>query len=105
MHYNIAVTEIHFIFKELKTFILPIVFVLYILLSWIKILKEYERIAIFRLGTFIRVAGPGIVWVLSPMDKGIRINLNEIIPGWQGYSPFELEEKIKEYVLSNNAKL
>ena len=105
MHYNTIVTEIYFILKELKRFILPIALVLYILLSWIKILKEHERIALFRLGTFIRVAGPGLVWVISPIDKGIRINLNEIIPGWQGYSPFELEEKIKEYVLSNNAKL
>ena len=84
---------------------MPIALALYILLSSIKILKEHERIAIFRLGHFIKVAGPGLVWVISPIDKGIRINLNEIIPGWQGYSPIELEEKIKEYVLSNNAKL
>jgi len=105
MHYNITVTEIHFIFKELRTFILPIALALYILLNSIKILKEHERIAIFRFGTFIKVAGPGLVWVISPIDKGIRINLNEIIPGWQGYSPFELEEKVKEYVLSNNVKL
>jgi regulator of protease activity HflC (stomatin/prohibitin superfamily) len=82
---------------------LPIALViLYILTTWIKILKEHERIAIFRLGRFIKVAGPGLVLIFSPIDKGIKVNLNELIQGWQGYSQIELEEKIKEYVLSNN---
>ena len=52
--------------------------VLYILNS-IKILREYERGVIFRLGRVLaKPKGPGIILVFSPIDRMVRISLRLI---------------------------
>jgi regulator of protease activity HflC (stomatin/prohibitin superfamily) len=52
--------------------------VLYILNS-IKILREYERGVIFRLGRVLpKPKGPGIILVFSPIDRIVRISLRLI---------------------------
>jgi regulator of protease activity HflC (stomatin/prohibitin superfamily) len=52
--------------------------VLYILNS-IKILREYERGVIFRLGRVLsKPKGPGIILVFSPIDRMIRVSLRLI---------------------------
>ncbi|OGF67069.1 MAG: hypothetical protein A2Y62_12620 [Candidatus Fischerbacteria bacterium RBG_13_37_8] len=57
-----------------------IFFVLYILFSWIKVLKEYERAVIFRLGRLFQEAkGPGLIFVFAPIDRMIRISLRTIV--------------------------
>ena len=41
-----------------------------------KILREYERAVIFRLGKVLpRAKGPGITWVWWPIDKMVRVDL------------------------------
>ena len=53
-------------------------FVLYILNS-IKILREYERGVIFRLGRLLpQPKGPGLILVFSPIDRMVRISLRLI---------------------------
>jgi regulator of protease activity HflC (stomatin/prohibitin superfamily) len=53
-------------------------FILY-LLSSIKILREYERGVIFRLGRVLpKPKGPGIILVFSPIDRIVRISLRLI---------------------------
>lgn len=66
----------------------------------LKTLREDERLVIIRLGRFFKIAGPGIVVILPLVDRGIRVNLNRDLPGCQGLSKIELEEKIKASVLS-----
>jgi regulator of protease activity HflC (stomatin/prohibitin superfamily) len=61
----------------------PLVFafiiVLY-LLSSIKILNEYERGVIFRLGKLLpEPKGPGIILVFAPIDKIVRVSLRTIV--------------------------
>jgi regulator of protease activity HflC (stomatin/prohibitin superfamily) len=52
--------------------------VLYILSS-IKILKEYERGVIFRLGRVLpKPKGPGIILVFAPIDRMVRVSLRLI---------------------------
>ena len=46
------------------------------------------------------VAGPGLVILVPLIDRGIKVNLNEEIPGWQGLSKTELVERIKATVLN-----
>ncbi|MDX1583084.1 MAG: slipin family protein [Thermoanaerobaculia bacterium] len=49
------------------------------LLSSIKILAEYERGVIFRLGRLIeREKGPGLILVFAPIDRMVRISLRQI---------------------------
>ena len=57
--------------------IATIIVVLYIL-SAIKILREYERGVIFRLGRLLPHAkGPGIILVFAPVDRMVRISLRQ----------------------------
>ena len=57
--------------------IATIIVVLYIL-SAIKILREYERGVIFRLGRLLPNAkGPGIILVFYPVDRMVRISLRQ----------------------------
>ena len=45
-------------------------------LNWIKILNEYERAVIFRLGRLLpEPKGPGLTFVFSPIDKMVKISL------------------------------
>jgi regulator of protease activity HflC (stomatin/prohibitin superfamily) len=52
-----------------------LILVLY-LVSCIKILAEYERGVIFRLGRVLpRVKGPGLIFVFKPIDRLVRLSL------------------------------
>ena len=81
--------------------LLPLIVLVIVILSRaIKVIGEDQRLAIFRLGRFFTIAGPGLVLVIPIVDKGFRVNLRENIPGWQGYSKSELDEKIRTFVLN-----
>lgn len=56
------------------TAILIIILVL-IVISAIKILKEYERAIVFRLGRFTKVKGPGIFILWPGIDKMAKVSL------------------------------
>ncbi len=53
--------------------------VVFYLLSVIKILNEYERGVIFRLGRVLGEAkGPGLIFVFWPLDRMVRVSLRTI---------------------------
>jgi regulator of protease activity HflC (stomatin/prohibitin superfamily) len=56
-------------------FFFLIIFVIILAASAIKILKEYERGVIFRLGRLIGAKGPGIIFIIPGVDKLMRISL------------------------------
>ena len=57
------------------TALVVIVLVIFFL-NWIKILNEYERGVIFRLGRLLpKPKGPGLIFVFSPIDKMVKISL------------------------------
>jgi regulator of protease activity HflC (stomatin/prohibitin superfamily) len=61
----------------MPTLILVVIVVLYLLNS-IKILREYERGVIFRLGRALPAPkGPGIILVFRPLDQMVRITLRQ----------------------------
>ena len=49
-----------------------------ILVNMIKILKEYERGVIFRLGRLIGAKGPGLIILIPIIDKMVRVDLRVI---------------------------
>jgi regulator of protease activity HflC (stomatin/prohibitin superfamily) len=56
-----------------------LILVLY-LISSIKILREYERGVIFRLGKLLpRSKGPGVILVFAPIDRIVRVSLRTIV--------------------------
>ncbi len=57
--------------------VLIAVIVLYVL-NCVKILKEYERAVVFRLGRVLTsAAGPGVILVFRPIDQIVRVSLRQ----------------------------
>ena len=60
--------------------IIIVFFILFLLFNWIKVLREYERGVIFRLGRVLgKPKGPGLILVLYPIDKIERVSLRTIV--------------------------
>jgi len=56
-------------------YIFAAVLVLFFLASAVKILREYERGVIFRLGRVIKTKGPGIIILIPIIDKMVKVSL------------------------------
>ena len=55
-----------------------VAFIILFLLSGIKILNEYERGVVFRLGRIIEPKGPGVRFIIPGIDKMLKIGLRLI---------------------------
>ena len=58
--------------------VVVIFFVLFLLLNAIRILNEYERGVIFRLGRMIGVKGPGLILLIPMVDRMTKVSLRTI---------------------------
>ena len=58
--------------------IIAVFFGLVILFNLVKVLKEYERGVIFRLGRLIGTKGPGLIILIPGIDKMVRVDLRVI---------------------------
>ncbi|MGD2125411.1 MAG: slipin family protein [Desulfobacteraceae bacterium] len=55
--------------------ILAVVLIIFFLASAIRILREYERGVIFRLGRVIKTKGPGLIILIPIIDKMVKVTL------------------------------
>jgi regulator of protease activity HflC (stomatin/prohibitin superfamily) len=55
-----------------------LVIVVAAIISGIKILKEYERAVVFRLGRMVGARGPGITYVIPGIEKMVRMDLRTV---------------------------
>jgi regulator of protease activity HflC (stomatin/prohibitin superfamily) len=58
--------------------IVVVVLVIFILPQSVRILREYERGVIFRLGKLQGAKGPGIIWLWPFIDKMVRMDLRVV---------------------------
>ena len=56
-------------------FLIIIIFIVLLLSSSIKIMAEYQRIVIFRLGRLQGIKGPGLVFIIPIIDNIIKLDL------------------------------
>ena len=56
-----------------------LVFVLLVLMNAIRILREYERGVVFRLGRLITIKGPGIIFLIPVIDKMVKVSLRTLV--------------------------
>src|SRR5438552_1230451 len=52
--------------------------VLVFLLSGLKVLREYERAVVFRLGRMVGARGPGMVYVIPGIEKMVKMDLRTV---------------------------
>jgi len=55
-----------------------IIFVIIVLVAGIKVITEYQRAVIFRLGRLIGERGPGLIFVMPIFERMVRVNLRTI---------------------------
>ncbi len=67
-----------FLAPSFMSFLLIIIFIIYFLSSAIKILREYERGVVFRLGRIIPIKGPGLVIIWPIIDKLVKVSLRTV---------------------------
>jgi len=64
----------------LSPYALVLVIVVFYIIASIKILAEYERGVIFRLGKLLpQPKGPGVILVFAPIDRIVRVSLRTIV--------------------------
>ncbi|MGB3389507.1 MAG: slipin family protein [Pseudaminobacter sp.] len=66
-------------FGNLIIYIVPVVILLGILASAVKILREYERGVIFTLGRFTGTKGPGLILLVPFVQQMVRVDLRTIV--------------------------
>lgn len=65
---------------DLATYLgIIILFIIIILSSAIRILREYERGVIFRLGRLIGAKGPGLILLIPVVDRMVRVSLRTVV--------------------------
>jgi regulator of protease activity HflC (stomatin/prohibitin superfamily) len=62
----------------METSLILLAILLFLLFSTIKVIPEYERAVIFRLGRLIGFKGPGIFLLIPFIDKMVRVSLRTI---------------------------
>lgn len=58
--------------------IIVLLFILYVFFSAIKVLNEYERAVVFRLGRYIASKGPGLIILIPFIDKMVKVSLRTV---------------------------
>lgn len=56
-----------------------LMFLMALVFSFIKILREYERGVIFQLGRFWKVKGPGLIIIIPGIQKMVKVSLRTVV--------------------------
>ncbi|WP_207511248.1 slipin family protein [Longitalea luteola] len=59
--------------------IVIVMFLIFVLSSAIRILREYERGVVFRLGRLVSVRGPGLILLIPVIDKMVKVSLRTVV--------------------------
>src|SRR5512142_3239508 len=69
-----TVTSVSYIFP----IVVVVILVLFILGNAIRILREYERGVVFRLGRLVGARGPGLILLIPIIDKMVKVSLRTV---------------------------
>jgi regulator of protease activity HflC (stomatin/prohibitin superfamily) len=64
---------------SMTVLIIIIAFAIFLLSSAIRILREYERGVIFRLGRLIDTKGPGLIFLIPIVDRMVKVSLRIVV--------------------------
>jgi regulator of protease activity HflC (stomatin/prohibitin superfamily) len=68
--------------SSLIFWVLPIAILAFVVLSQVvRILREYERGVIFRLGKLLRAKGPGLITLIPIVDRMVKVDLRVVVLG------------------------
>lgn len=88
--------------NSLIGFLIVIVLILFLLSTAIKIVKEYERLVVFRLGKVrAKPKGPGLVFIIPFIDRPIKVDLRTVtldVPSQEGITRDNVTLKVNAVV-------
>ncbi len=88
--------------NSLISFVIVIVLILLVLSTAIKIVKEYERLVVFRLGKVrAKPKGPGLVFIIPFVDRPIKVDLRTVtldVPSQEGITRDNVTLKVNAVV-------
>jgi regulator of protease activity HflC (stomatin/prohibitin superfamily) len=88
--------------NSLIGFLIVIVLILFLLSTAIKIVKEYERLVVFRLGKVrAKPKGPGVVFIIPFVDRPIKVDLRTVtldVPSQEGITRDNVTLKVNAVV-------
>jgi len=85
----------------LTTLTTIVIFLLILIPSAIKIVKEYERGVIFRLGRLVGAKGPGLFFIIPIIDKMVKVDLRVVtldIPSQEAITKDNVTVKVNAVV-------
>ena len=89
-------------FETLIGLLIVIVLILFLLSTAIKIVKEYERLVVFRLGKVrAKPKGPGLVFIIPFVDRPIKVDLRTVtldVPSQEGITRDNVTLKVNAVV-------
>ncbi len=62
----------------MPAFVAVVIILLFLIMSAIRIFREYERGVVFRLGRLVGAKGPGLVLIIPIIDRVVRVSLRTI---------------------------
>lgn len=65
-------------FDMLIAYAIPVALAIFIIANAVRVLMEYERGVVFRLGRFAGVKGPGLRFIIPGIDKLVKVSLRTI---------------------------
>jgi regulator of protease activity HflC (stomatin/prohibitin superfamily) len=64
--------------ETLSVLLIPLIFVLTLISAAIKVVQEYERGVIFRLGRLVGAKGPGLFFIIPIVDRMVKVDLRVV---------------------------
>lgn len=63
----------------LSSLFIIVTFLAFVLASAIRVLREYERGVVFRLGRLVGAKGPGLIFLIPVVDRMVKVSLRTIV--------------------------
>src|SRR6266566_1789540 len=94
--------------------VLAIIVVLVVLRSAVKVVREYERLVVFRLGRLLhQPKGPGLTWIIPIFDRRVLIEQRVVtrdnvsvevdaVVYYRVYDPLKAVTEVQNYVMATN---
>ncbi len=76
---------------------------IFLLLS-VRVVPEGERLGVVRLGRFVGMRGPGVVFIIPMVDRAVRIDLQRDIPSWRSMPTEALEREVERRTQSSGLR-
>jgi regulator of protease activity HflC (stomatin/prohibitin superfamily) len=71
-----------------------------VLVLGLRIVPESQRLGVLRLGQFVGIRGPGVVFLIPIVEEAVRVDLERDIPTWRSMSKDALEREVERLTQS-----